>query len=68
MPKTYISSTPNAGKEIVEKMNYPIIMKFPQGTLGKGVMFADSFAAASSMLDALSTLNQPLHFHKPHCL
>lgn len=58
-PKTYISSTPKAGKEILEKVDYPIIMKFPHGTQGKGVMFADSFPSASSMLDALSSLKQP---------
>jgi len=34
-------------------------MKFPSGTQGKGVMFADSFASASSMMDALSALRQP---------
>ncbi|MFH1506574.1 MAG: RimK family alpha-L-glutamate ligase [archaeon] len=59
MPKTYLSSTIMAAKEILNKMNYPIIMKFPQGTQGKGVMFADSYASASSMLDALSALKQP---------
>lgn len=59
MPKTYLSSTPMAAKKILEKVNYPIIMKFPQGTQGKGVMFADSFASASSMLDALIALKQP---------
>jgi len=59
MPRTYLSSTVNAAKEVLAKMVYPIIMKFPQGTQGKGVMFADSFASASSILDALDALNQP---------
>lgn len=59
MPKTYVSSTPEASKQILELVNYPIIMKFPEGTQGKGVMFADSFAAASSMIDALTVLKQP---------
>ena len=40
-------------------VHYPIILKFPQGTHGKGVMVADSYAAASSVLDALDSLNQP---------
>ena len=48
-----------ASKKILEDMNYPVVMKFPSGTQGKGVMFADSFASASSMLDALSALRQP---------
>ncbi|MBT3406757.1 RimK family alpha-L-glutamate ligase [Candidatus Woesearchaeota archaeon] len=59
MPATYISSTPQAGKEILERMNYPIIIKFPQGTHGKGVLIAESYTSASSMLDALIALKQP---------
>ncbi len=59
MPRTYLSSTVEAAKDVLSKMVYPIIMKFPQGTQGKGVMFADSFASASSILDALHALNQP---------
>jgi len=58
-PKTYLSATPLAAKGVLKSMNYPIIMKFPQGTHGKGVMFAESFAAASSVLDALVSLRQP---------
>ncbi|MBU0461833.1 MAG: RimK family alpha-L-glutamate ligase [Nanoarchaeota archaeon] len=60
MPSTYISATPTAAKQLLEKLNYPIVMKFPKGTQGKGVMFADSFSSASSMLDALAALNQPV--------
>jgi len=59
MPKTYVSSTIDAAKEILKKVNYPIVMKFPEGTQGKGVMFADSISSASSMLDALVALRQP---------
>ncbi len=59
MPKTYISSTTKSAKILLTNINYPIIMKIPQGTQGKGVMFADSFAAATSMLDTLDALKQP---------
>ena len=59
MPRTYLSATIDAAKELLKKVNYPIVMKFPHGTQGKGVMFADSFSSASSMLDALGALNQP---------
>src|SRR3989344_1504061 len=58
MPKTYISATTSAAKNILQKMSYPIVMKFPKGTHGKGVMFADSYDSASSMLDALTALRQ----------
>ena len=59
MPKTYISPTIDAARTILKKINYPIVMKFPAGTQGKGVMFADSYASASSLLDALGALKQP---------
>ena len=59
MPDTYIVSSRTAAKKILNQVNYPVILKFPHGTQGKGVMFADSFAAASSMLDAIETLRNP---------
>jgi len=59
MPTTYMPSTIEAARNVLERLNYPIIMKFPQGTQGKGVLFAESFASASSILDALSSLRQP---------
>lgn len=59
MPDTYVVSSIEAAKKILEQIKYPIILKFPHGTQGKGVMFAESFAAASSMLDAIETLKQP---------
>jgi len=60
MPKTYLAANPEAAKKILEhEISYPVIMKFPQGTHGKGVMFAESYPAASSILDALTALNQP---------
>ena len=59
MPLTYISATVKAARDILKKVNYPIIMKFPKGTQGKGVMVADSYAGASSLLDALDSLKQP---------
>lgn len=59
MPETYIAPSTDAAKKILDKINYPIILKFPHGTQGKGVMFADSYASASSVLDALDSLRQP---------
>lgn len=59
MPKTYLSSSPEAAKSLLKQLNYPIILKIPKGTQGKGVMFSDSYASATSLLDTLSTLKQP---------
>lgn len=59
MPKTYVSSTIEAAQDLLKKVNYPIVMKFPEGTQGKGVLFADSISSAASVLDALGVLKQP---------
>ncbi|HLD06377.1 MAG TPA: RimK family alpha-L-glutamate ligase [Candidatus Nanoarchaeia archaeon] len=59
MPRTYLAATPAAAHRILERITYPAVMKFPEGTQGKGVMFADSYASASSILDALDALKQP---------
>jgi len=58
-PQTYIAATLEAAKNILEKISYPIIIKLPSGTHGKGVMFADSYASASSVLDTLEVSKQP---------
>lgn len=59
MPTTYLASSSEGAKKVLEKVNYPITLKFPKGTQGKGVMFAESFSSATSLLDALDTLKQP---------
>ena len=59
MPITYIAATTESAKRLLMNVNYPILFKFPQGTQGKGVMYAESFASANSMLDALTAMKQP---------
>jgi len=60
IPRSYLFSNVKKAKEFLEKnANYPIIIKIPNGTQGKGVLYADSYASASSVLDTLSALRQP---------
>jgi len=59
IPKSYFAVNNKIAKKILDEVNYPIIMKIPYGTQGKGVMFADSKSSASSMLDALEVFKQP---------
>ena len=59
MPKTYVVPTVEAGKDLISKIKFPIIIKLPQGTHGKGVMVVDSLAAAKGFLDTLNLLKQP---------
>lgn len=58
-PKTYFCGTLKAAKELIKDISFPLVMKFPKGTHGKGVMFVDSVESANSVFDALVTLNQP---------
>jgi ribosomal protein S6--L-glutamate ligase len=57
-PTTYVCPTLETARDILEQLQYPIIIKLPSGTHGKGVLFADSHAAASSILDTLVSLKQ----------
>lgn len=59
-PKTYLAAGLSSLKGVLEGVSYPVVIKFPAGTQGKGVMFAESFSSASSMLDALESLKQPV--------
>ena len=60
VPKTYLTATMKAAKKMLEEVHFPIIMKVPSGSQGKGVMSADSLASARSMLDTLESLKQPV--------
>jgi len=57
-PETYITPTVGAAKKLLSEINFPIILKIPGGTHGKGVMFAESIATASGILDTLEGLKQ----------
>ena len=57
-PETYITPSVKEAKNSLDKLNFPIILKIPGGTHGKGVMFAESPAAAAGILDTLSELRQ----------
>ncbi len=59
MPKTYLFSNYASVKSFIKTAQYPLIVKLPRGTQGKGVIYIESFAAASSFLDALAQLKQP---------
>lgn len=60
MPSTYFAAKISETKEFLKTLNYPIIMKFPSGTHGKGVIFTESYSSASSMVDALHVFDQPV--------
>ena len=59
MPATYYAAKISETKTFLKGLNYPIILKFPSGTHGKGVIFTESYTSASSMIDALDIFKQP---------
>jgi ribosomal protein S6--L-glutamate ligase len=60
MPSTYFTAKISETKAFLKTLNYPIILKFPEGTHGKGVIFSESAASAASMVDALDVFDQPV--------
>ena len=60
MPNSYFTAKISEGKEFLKTLNYPIILKFPSGTHGKGVIFTESASSAISMIDALDIFKQPV--------
>ncbi len=60
MPDTYYAAKISETKNFLQTLNYPIILKFPSGTHGKGVIFTESEKSAKSMVDALDVFKQPL--------
>lgn len=59
IPTTYLSATTETAKKVLERVNYPVILKIPSGTQGKGVMFAESLESAKTVLDTLEVFKQP---------
>lgn len=60
MPATYFAAKISETKAFLKTLNYPMILKFPAGTHGKGVIFTESYLSASSMVDALDVFKQPI--------
>ena len=61
IPETYFVYNPEVAKDIGKQLNFPIVIKLPEGSHGKGVVFADSLSSYNSIIDALiKTSNTPL--------
>ena len=59
VPKTYYAPNKTMAKNILSKVEFPIIIKVQEGTHGKGVMIAESKKSAIAILDALESLDRP---------
>ncbi|MDI6806556.1 MAG: RimK family alpha-L-glutamate ligase [Candidatus Aenigmarchaeota archaeon] len=60
VPKTYLATSRQSLEDLLDKMRFPVVMKLLYGSLGKGVMFADSKGSAISLMDALERVKEPI--------
>mgnify|MGYP000524707672 CR=1 FL=1 len=60
VPQTFLTASRKAMQALLDDMTFPVVMKVLYGSLGKGVMFADSKEAAVSVMDTLERFKQPI--------
>ena len=60
VPETFMSGSRGTVENVLDRMDYPVVMKLLYGSLGKGVMFADSKQSAVSFMDALERFKEPI--------
>ncbi len=60
VPTTSMTMSRGTVETLLDEMKYPVVMKLLYGSLGKGVMFADSKQSAMSFMDALERFKEPL--------
>ncbi|MFH1420935.1 MAG: RimK family alpha-L-glutamate ligase [Candidatus Aenigmatarchaeota archaeon] len=60
IPKTYLASTRKALERLLDKIEYPIVIKLLYGSLGTGVMFAETKQSAVPLMDTIEGLKEPV--------
>jgi ribosomal protein S6--L-glutamate ligase len=60
VPSTFLTVSRKALESMLDTMKYPVVMKLLYGSLGKGVMFADSKESAKSLMDTLERFKEPI--------
>ncbi|MFQ5648013.1 MAG: RimK family alpha-L-glutamate ligase [Candidatus Aenigmatarchaeota archaeon] len=60
VPKTWLTGSKAAAKELLDKQKMPIMLKLLSGFGGMGVMFMDSKEAAQSAIETIKTLKQEI--------
>ena len=60
VPGTHLSLKRSVLEDVMEDMTYPVVLKLLYGSMGVGVMFADSRQSAVSVIDALERFKEPI--------
>jgi ribosomal protein S6--L-glutamate ligase len=58
-PKTYLALSRQSVRDVLDKVTYPVVIKLLHGSLGKGVMFAESRESAAPLIDTIESMNEP---------
>ena len=58
-PRTYMAMSSQGIRAVLDKVNYPIVIKLLYGSLGKGVMFAESRESVIPLIDTIEGMNEP---------
>lgn len=58
IPASFLAYTRNAFEDVINKIEYPVVVKLPYGSLGKGVMFAESKESIAPLLDTIESMNK----------
>ena len=68
VPDTFMAVSRQTVEGLLDDMDYPVVMKLLYGSLGRGVMFADSKQSAMSFMDALERFKEPIFLEEfiPH--
>lgn len=59
IPRTHYVATKKNALKVLEEVEYPVILKLPEGTHGKGVLVAESLKSARTILDVLDDFKKP---------
>jgi len=60
VPETFLAMSRQTVENLLDEMDFPVVMKLLYGSLGKGVMFADSKQSAVSFMDAFERFKEPI--------
>jgi len=60
IPKTFLTWSRKGVEPVLGEFEYPVVLKILYGSLGKGVMFAESKQSLLPLLDTIETMNEPI--------
>jgi ribosomal protein S6--L-glutamate ligase len=59
-PNSYLGFNTSVFNDVLDDVSYPIVIKLVAGSLGKGVMFAESKSTTMPLLDTIESMKQPI--------